>query len=141
MGQPTIEFSSIPDDTAQHSRQFFRVPVNEDHFVSIYISNVGYRVSEISQTGAGLLLEDNQAFEIGEHTYPCCMQYEDICLADLTGQIVHCSLYEGFWKFGLQWIGMNDSQKKQMACLLDKLKKHVMVSLQPSEPEQAGRGK
>lgn len=141
MRQPTIEFSAVPEDTAQHSRQFFRVPVNEDHVVSILISDIGHRISEISQTGVGLLLEDNQAFEVGEHLYSCRLQYDDICLTDLTGEIVHCSPHEDLWKFGIQWIKMSDSQKQQMEDLLSRLKKRVIASTQPSVPEEAGRKK
>ncbi len=125
----------------QQLRQFFRVPVNEEHVVSILISDIGYRVSEINQTGIGLLLENNQTFEVGERLDSCRLHFDNISLIDLTGKIVHCSPCEDLWKFGIQWIGMNDSQKQQMEDLLSRLKKRVMASLQLSVSEQAGRKK
>lgn len=141
MHQPTIEFSAVSDDTAQHSRRFYRVPVNEDYVVSFFISDIGHRVSEISQTGIGLLLENNQTYEVGERLESCRLHFDDIRLNDLTGRIVHCSPHDDLWKFGIQWTDMSDSQKQQMESLFSKLKKRVIASIPPSMPKEAGRKK
>jgi c-di-GMP-binding flagellar brake protein YcgR len=140
MGHSTIEFSVLPDDTDPHLRHFYRVPVhNGKHAVSIFITEVGYRVSDISHTGIGLLLEDSQAFEVGEHIEACRLQFDEIVLTGLTGKIVHCSPLEVFWKFGVRWIDMTGAHKQQMDTLLSRLKINKMISLQPSVPEDADR--
>jgi c-di-GMP-binding flagellar brake protein YcgR len=137
----TIEFSVLPDDTAPHLRHFYRVPVhNEKHAVSIFISEIGYKVSDISHTGIGLLVEDSQTFEVGERLEACRLQFDEIDLTGLTGKIVHCSPHEGFWKFGIQWMDMTDVSKQEMDTLLARLKEKVMVSSQ-SVLEDTGREK
>ena len=141
MHQPTIEFSAVSDDTAQHSRRFYRVPFNEDTVVSFFISDIGHRVSEISQTGIGLVLENNQTYEVGERLESCRLHFDDIRLNDLTGRIVHCSPHDDLWKFGIQWIDMSDSQKQQMESLFSRLKKRVIASIPPAMPKEAGRKK
>jgi c-di-GMP-binding flagellar brake protein YcgR len=141
MEQPTIEFSPVPDDTDPHFRHVFRVPVHEAQGVSFFISDVGYRVSEIGQTGIGLLLEHNQTFEIGECFDTCRLLFDEIVLTNLTGRVVHCSPHEDLWKFGIQWIELTGSQKQLMDQLFSMLKKRVMASSQSSEAKGPGREK
>ncbi len=142
MGQSTIEFSTLPDDTDPHVRHFFRVPVHEEkHGGILFISDVGYRISEISRTGIGVVVENNQTFEIGEYLEPCRVQLDELVLTGLTGKIVHCSSHEDVWKFGIQWIDMTKDHKQQMEALHSRLKKRVMASSQPFVPKDTGREK
>jgi hypothetical protein len=141
MGQPTIEFSTLPDDTDPQFRHAFRVTVHEEHRVSLFISDVGYKVSEVGQAGIGLLLEHNQTFEVGEHLDACQLLFDDIVLTGLTGRVVHCSPHEDLWKFGIQWTELTESQKQLMDQLFSRLKKRVMASSPPSAAEDPGREK
>ena len=141
MGQPTIEFSTLPDDTDPHFRQVFRVPVHEKQGVSLFISDVGYRVTEVGLTGIGILLEHNQIFEAEERLEACRLLFDDIVLTSLTGRVIHCSPHEDFWKLGIQWIELTDSQKQLMDQLFSRLKKSVMESSQPFAAKDAGREK
>lgn len=139
MGQSSIEFSALPGDTDPHLRHFFRMPVHDENkSASVFISDVGYRISEISQTGIGVIVENNQTFEIDDRLEGCRLQFDEMVLTGLTGKIVHCSSHENSWKFGIQWVDMRNVHIQQMESLLSRLKKQVMASSQPSVPEEAG---
>lgn len=139
MKQSTIEFSALSDDPNPNLRRFFRVPVYGERDVSFRVSDIGYPVLEISQAGISMVLDDNQTFEVGERIDACRLAFDDIVLTGMTGKIVHCSPHENQWKFGIQWMGFDDSQKGRMDELVSRLKKRVLAFSHPSLPEHPGR--
>ncbi len=118
------------------------MPVHDEKYGgSVFISDIGFRISEISQTGIGVIVENNQTFEVGERLEACRLQFDELVLPGLTGKIVHCSFHDDFWKFGIQWVNMTHAHKQQMEALHSRLKKQLMASSQPSVPEDAGTEK
>jgi c-di-GMP-binding flagellar brake protein YcgR len=128
MSHSTIEFLPVPEDLAHQVRQTFRVPVSEKESISAVISSIAYPVSDIGLGGIGILVEDNQTFEIGDPLDGCRLNFKDTRLTDLTGKIVHCAFHDnGLWQFGIQWIDLADSQKKILEQELSRLKKQVLT--------------
>jgi c-di-GMP-binding flagellar brake protein YcgR len=142
MNHSTIEFTPVPEDVDQPVRHFFRVPVKEKESIFVLISSISYPVSDISQEGIGILVENNQAFHIGETLFPCQLHVKDTQLKDMTGKVFHCSVRDsGFWQFGIQWINLENSQKKELEHVLSGLKKRVLASPDAVVQKDAGREK
>lgn len=144
MNHSSIEFVPMPEDTGQQERRFFRVPLDTDESISVHIASVSYPVSDISIGGISIILEDNQAFQIGADL-PCCrLDFKDTELSDLTGRIRHCSpcdVGSGLWQFGIQWVRMTDSQKKALEQILLQLKKRALALSKRSLPEETDEEK
>jgi hypothetical protein len=129
MSHSTIEFLPVPEDPANQVRLSFRVPVSERESIFATISSISYPVSDIGLKGIGVLVEDNQRFEVGDQLDACQLNFKDTRLTDLTGKIVHCAIHDdGLWQFGIQWIGLLDSQEKILEQQLSRLKKQVLAS-------------
>ncbi|MCA1787277.1 MAG: PilZ domain-containing protein [Desulfobacteraceae bacterium] len=129
MNHSTIEFTPVPEDVDQPVRHFFRVPVKERESIFVLISSISYPVSDLSQEGVGILVENNQAFQIGETLFPCQLHLKDTQLKDMTGKVVHCSVQDSdFWQFGIQWINLESSQKKVLEQVFSRLKNRVLAS-------------
>ena len=129
MSHSTIEILPVPEDPAHQVRQSFRVPVNEKESISATISSIFYPVSDIGLEGIGILVEDNQIFEVGDQFDDCRLNFSDTRLSGLTGKIVHCTIHDGgLWQFGILWVDLSDSQKKMLEQELSRMKKQVLAS-------------
>ncbi|MCF8091867.1 MAG: PilZ domain-containing protein [Desulfotignum sp.] len=142
MNHSTIELSPVPEDKDPEVRHAFRVPVHEKFAVQAVISSVFHPVSDISPEGIGILLKDNQAFHINETLASCQLHFNDIRLTDLTGKVIHCSgRGNDLWQFGIQWVNLKNSQKKELESLFFRLKKQVLGSTHTPVPENADEEK
>jgi hypothetical protein len=129
LSHSTIEILPVPEDPAHWVRQNFRVPVSEKESISATISSISYHVSDIGLEGIGILVQDNQIFEVGDQLDACQLNFGDTRLSDLTGKIVHCAIHDGsLWQFGIHWIDLLDSQEKILEQQLIRLKKQVLPS-------------
>ncbi|HKL00021.1 MAG TPA: PilZ domain-containing protein [Desulfotignum sp.] len=139
MNQSSIEFVSMPEESGQQVRRFFRVPLDPDESISVHIASAAYPVSDISLGGVSILLEDNQKFQIGANLSDCKLQFRNAVLSDLTGRVRHCSPSirdNDLWQFGIQWVHMNDSQKKALEQILIQLKKSALARSKTTLPEE-----
>ncbi|MEE4363175.1 MAG: PilZ domain-containing protein [Desulfotignum sp.] len=139
MNHSSIEFVPMPEDAGQQIRRFFRVPLDTGESISVLIASVSYPVSDISLGGISILLEDNQAFEIGADLPGCKLHFKKTVLSDLTGRIRHCSPSargSDLWQFGIQWLHVKESQKKALEQILLQLKKSALALSKTALPEE-----
>ncbi len=139
MNHSSIEFVPMPENAGQQGRRFFRIPVNAGESICVLIASISYPVADISLGGVSLLLEDDQAFQIGEKLVSCQLQFAHKVLTDLTGRVVHRSapaFGSDLWQYGVQWIQMKDSQKNELEQMLTQLKKSVLASSKTPLPEE-----
>ncbi len=129
MSHSTIEFFPVPEESENPVRQAFRVPVGEKEPISAIVSSITCPVSDIGLGGIGILVEDNQAFAVGDLLDACQLNVKDTRLTELTGKVVHCAIHDtGLWQFGIQWIDLSESQKTMLEQELARLKKQVLAS-------------
>lgn len=141
MNHSSIELAPMPEDGGQKVRRSFRIPLDPDDAVYIVIGTISYPVSNISPGGVGFSVQDNQRFEAGEILSPCRLQFKNFELTDLKAQVVHCSFSaqgSDLWQFGIQWLDMKNSRKKELEEMLVRLKTHALAKSRTSAPEQTG---
>lgn len=141
MNHSSIELAPMPEDAGQKVRRAFRVPVDPEEPVYVVIAAISYPVSDISLDGISFSVEDNQRFETGQTLSPCRLQFKNSVLTDLEAQVVHCSFSaqdSELWQFGIRWLHMKNSRKKELEQMLTRLKENALAKSKASGPEQTG---
>ncbi len=127
MKNESIEFNSEGNESAPLVRKFFRVPVAENALVQISISEKKFLVSNISQSGIGIISDDPSDFKLGDLLTDCELKLMETSIKGLTGKVIRAFSEEpGQLQFGILWLDLQISQRKALDEIFLKMKSQIL---------------
>ncbi len=110
-------------------RQSFRVPVDVQDDIAVWLDNQVYSVVDICPGGVNFVAKDQTPFSIGQLIEGCELIIPGSRIKDLTARIVHSSSTpEGDWHNGVKWNDLADEAQQQIAAIVSTIKQRLRQS-------------